>query len=340
MVVLEDGLPKRSDYRRFKIRTIQGQDDFAAMEETVRRRFRAFLAERNRNVAEQGRFSYPPSLVLVDGGAGQLGRAVKVLDELEIDIPAIGLAKRMEEVYLPGQPDPVQIPRDAEALYLLQQVRDEAHRFAITYHRQLRQVDDRLDPRRGSRDRPQEEERPLEAFRVTEETEGGRGGFAGRGGAEERGRRSVRCITQLIESTDGAPRNRSSSRSRGHRHVRRRTFIRSQDPRRPRLHGHRQPPPRLLVPAAQSHDIPERHKHLAVVIDSRGGLPIEELQGAVKELSREGVLTRVVFLDAEDDVIVSRYEENKRPHPLGHSTISESISAERTSSPTSARRQT
>jgi excinuclease ABC subunit C len=138
MVVLEDGLPKRSDYRRFKIRTIQGQDDFAAMEETIRRRFRAFLAERDRNVSEQGRFSYPPSLVLVDGGAGQLGRAVKVLDELEIDIPAIGLAKRMEEVYLPGQPEPVRIPRDAEALYLLQQVRDEAHRFAITYHRQLR----------------------------------------------------------------------------------------------------------------------------------------------------------------------------------------------------------
>ncbi len=138
MVVLEDGLPKRSDYRRFRIRTIQGQDDFAAMEETIRRRFRAFLAERDRKVAEQGRFSYPPSLVLVDGGAGQLGRAVKVLDELELDIPAIGLAKRMEEVYLPGQPEPVRIPRDAEALYLLQQVRDEAHRFAITYHRQLR----------------------------------------------------------------------------------------------------------------------------------------------------------------------------------------------------------
>ena len=148
MVVLEDGLPKRSDYRRFKIRTIQGQDDFAAMEETIRRRFRAFLAEKDQNVAEQGRFSYPPSLVLVDGGAGQLGRAVKVLDELEIDIPAIGLAKRMEEVYLPGQPEPVRIPRDADALYLLQQVRDEAHRFAITYHRQLRSksmVDSILD---------------------------------------------------------------------------------------------------------------------------------------------------------------------------------------------------
>jgi excinuclease ABC subunit C len=148
MVVLEDGIPKRSDYRRFKMRTLRGQDDFAAMEETIRRRFRAYLAERIRPIGEQGRFSYPPSLVLVDGGAGQLGRAVKVLDELELDIPAIGLAKRMEEVYLPGNPEPLRIPRDAEALYLLQQVRDEAHRFAITYHRQLRSksmVDSVLD---------------------------------------------------------------------------------------------------------------------------------------------------------------------------------------------------
>jgi excinuclease ABC subunit C len=138
MVVLEDGIPKRSDYRRFRIRTIEGQDDFAAMEETVRRRFRAYLAERDRTAAELGRFSYPPSLVLVDGGPGQLGRAVRVLDELDLDIPVIGLAKRMEEVYLPGKPEPIRIPRDAEALYLLQQVRDEAHRFAITYHRELR----------------------------------------------------------------------------------------------------------------------------------------------------------------------------------------------------------
>lgn len=88
-------------------------------------------------------------------------------------------------------------------------------------------------------------------------------------------------------------------------------------------------PPRLLVPVAEAHDIPERHKHLAVVIDSRGGLPIDELRGAVEELERHGVLSRVVFLDADDDVIVSRYEENRRPHPLGRSTISESINAER-----------
>jgi UPF0042 nucleotide-binding protein len=85
----------------------------------------------------------------------------------------------------------------------------------------------------------------------------------------------------------------------------------------------------LLVPAAESHNLPERHRHLAVVVDSRGGLPIQELRDAVVELSRTGVMTRVVFLDADDDVIVSRYEENKRPHPLGRSTISESITAER-----------
>jgi excinuclease ABC subunit C len=148
MVVLEDGLPRRSDYRRFRIKTVEGQDDFASMEEALRRRFTAYQREQRRKPTEQARFSYPPSLVLVDGGAGQLGRATKVLTELELEIPVVGLAKRMEEVYLPGQPDPITIPRDEEALYLLQQVRDEAHRFAITYHRNLRSkrmVDSVLD---------------------------------------------------------------------------------------------------------------------------------------------------------------------------------------------------
>jgi excinuclease ABC subunit C len=148
MVVMEDGLPRRSEYRRFKIRTVQGQDDFASMEETLRRRFTAYLSERRRQVGEDAKFSYPPSLIVIDGGAGQLGRAVRVLDHLNLDIPVIGLAKRMEEVYLPDQPEPLRIPRDEEALYLLQQVRDEAHRFAITYHRGLRSkrmVDSVLD---------------------------------------------------------------------------------------------------------------------------------------------------------------------------------------------------
>lgn len=148
MVVLEDGMPRTSEYRRFKMRTVQGQDDFASMEETIRRRFKAYLAERDKPLTEQGKFSYPPSLIVIDGGPGQLGRAVKVLDELSLEIPVIGLAKRMEEVYLPGVPEPVRIARDADALYLLQQVRDEAHRFANTYHRQLRSksmVDSLLD---------------------------------------------------------------------------------------------------------------------------------------------------------------------------------------------------
>ncbi len=148
MVVLEDGLPRRNEYRRFKIRTVEGQDDFAAMGETIERRFKAYLAERDREVGERDKFRYPPSLVVIDGGIGQLGRAVDVLKRLDLDIPVIGLAKRMEEVYLPDRSDPIRIPRDAEALYLLQQVRDEAHRFAITYHRQLRSksmVDSILD---------------------------------------------------------------------------------------------------------------------------------------------------------------------------------------------------
>jgi excinuclease ABC subunit C len=148
MVVLEDGLPRRSDYRRFKVRTIQGQDDFASMEEVLRRRFKAYLKERELPVEERGKFSYPPSLLLIDGGVGQLGRAVKVLRELDLDIPVAGLAKRMEEVFLPGRSEPVRIPRDEPALHLLQRVRDEAHRFAIEYHRKLRgkrMVDSILD---------------------------------------------------------------------------------------------------------------------------------------------------------------------------------------------------
>jgi excinuclease ABC subunit C len=141
MVVLEDGLPKKSEYRRFKIREVPGNDDFAAMEEVLRRRLTAYLVDREKPVAERtGKFSYPPQLLLVDGGKGQLSVAVKVLQELGLDeeIPTASLAKRFEEVYLPGQSDPVRIPRQSEALYLLQRIRDEAHRFAITYHRELR----------------------------------------------------------------------------------------------------------------------------------------------------------------------------------------------------------
>ena len=148
MVVFEDGLPKKSDYRRFKIKGLRGQDDFAAMEEVLRRRFAAYAADRDLPVEERGKFAYPPSLVIIDGGAGQLSRAVKVLDEFQLDIPVAGLAKRLEEVYQPDRERPLLIPRGEDALYLLQNVRDEAHRFAVTYHRKLRSkrmVDSVLD---------------------------------------------------------------------------------------------------------------------------------------------------------------------------------------------------
>jgi excinuclease ABC subunit C len=141
MVVMEDGLPKPSEYKRFKVRDVAGNDDYGAMEEVLTRRLTAYLTEKELPVAERKRhFSYPPQLLLVDGGKGQLNVAVRVLQELNLEeeIPVAALAKQFEEVYRPGLADPVRVPRGSEALYLLQRVRDEAHRFAITYHRQLR----------------------------------------------------------------------------------------------------------------------------------------------------------------------------------------------------------
>jgi excinuclease ABC subunit C len=139
MVVFEDGLPKRSDYRRFEIRGVPGQDDFASMEETLRRRFTRYLKERDQPPDRRRRFAYPPSLVVVDGGRGQLNVALRVLDQMGLTIPTVGLAKRLEEVYMPGQPETLVVPRGSEALFLLQHVRDEAHRFALDYHRRKRQ---------------------------------------------------------------------------------------------------------------------------------------------------------------------------------------------------------
>jgi excinuclease ABC subunit C len=204
MVVMEDGLPKRSDYRRFKVSAVQGNDDYGAMYEVLTRRLRRLApahapaagaaspaggreepdgelpAEgelrdgdlrdgeepdgeepdgeepedevldddpgdaageepvgRRRSVS---RFAYPPQLLLLDGGRGQLNVGVRVLEELGLtgSIELAALAKQFEEVYVPGRDEPVRLPRDSQAIYLLQQIRDEAHRFAITYHRELR----------------------------------------------------------------------------------------------------------------------------------------------------------------------------------------------------------
>jgi excinuclease ABC subunit C len=142
MVVFEDGLPRKSEYRRFEVRTVDGQDDAASLREVISRRLARLAAEQpgpGDPDAPKGKFAYPPNLIVVDGGRPQLAAALDAVEAAgRPDLAVISLAKRMEEVYLPGSPDPVVIPRTSEALYLLQRVRDEAHRFAITYHRTLR----------------------------------------------------------------------------------------------------------------------------------------------------------------------------------------------------------
>jgi excinuclease ABC subunit C len=162
LVVFEDGLARKSEYRRFVIRGVEGQNDVASMHEVITRRFRRLLDERVETgdfvespdetpADDQGpllidpdtgrpkKFAYVPGLVVVDGGPPQVAAAQRALDELGIDdVPVCGLAKRLEEVWLPSQEDPVILPRTSEGLYLLQRVRDEAHRFAITHHRSRR----------------------------------------------------------------------------------------------------------------------------------------------------------------------------------------------------------
>jgi excinuclease ABC subunit C len=146
MVVFEDGQPKKSDYRRFSIDDDAGFDDTRAMHHVITRRFKRYLDEKDIDVAEatahggsRPKFAYPPQLVVVDGGKPQVNAAAKALRELGItDIALCGLAKRLEEVWLPNNSEPIIFPRHSEALYLLQKVRDEAHRFAINFHRSKR----------------------------------------------------------------------------------------------------------------------------------------------------------------------------------------------------------
>ena len=137
MVVFEDGKPRTGEYRRFRIRTVEGPNDYASHQEVLRRRFRATKAG-DEGSEEERRWAMP-DLVIVDGGKGQVSAAKAVLDELGLhDLPLAGLAKEREELFLPGRPDPILLPSTSTALYLVQRLRDEAHRFAITYHRTLR----------------------------------------------------------------------------------------------------------------------------------------------------------------------------------------------------------
>jgi excinuclease ABC subunit C len=157
MVVFVKGVPRKSDYRRFRIRTVEGADDYAMMQEVLRRRFKRanqrisesanqrISESTNRQIGEEKAkgddvWAILPDLIIVDGGKGQLNAALEILEEygLKGEVPAMGLAKEREEIFLPGRSEPLVLPRDSQGLYLLQRIRDEAHRFAIGYHRQLR----------------------------------------------------------------------------------------------------------------------------------------------------------------------------------------------------------
>ncbi|MEM3525901.1 MAG: excinuclease ABC subunit UvrC [Candidatus Jordarchaeaceae archaeon] len=129
LIVFEEGRPKKEDYRRFKIETVNGPDDTAMMGEIIHRRYRGLL--------ERG--EKPPNLILVDGGKGQLNAALNSLKGLGLNFPIVGLAKKFEEIYIPGDSKPIRLPPDSKALFLLQRVRDEAHRFALSYHKKLRE---------------------------------------------------------------------------------------------------------------------------------------------------------------------------------------------------------
>jgi excinuclease ABC subunit C len=146
MVVFVKGVPRKSDYRRFKMRAVKGQDDYASIQETLRRRFKRMqdagyqLEENPGKKDEYNAWSLLPDLVIVDGGKGQLNAALEVLDEFDLRdaVPIVGLAKREEELFTPDQPEPVILPRDSQGLFFVQRIRDEAHRFAVEYHRKLR----------------------------------------------------------------------------------------------------------------------------------------------------------------------------------------------------------
>jgi excinuclease ABC subunit C len=135
MVVFEDARPAKKEYRRFAIKTVTGANDFAMMHEVIKRRFRR-AAEADEE--EQGKWTTLPDLVIIDGGKGQLNAALEALAEVNMSVPICGLAKENEEIFLPDTALPVFLPRDSQALFLVQRVRDEAHRFAVTFHRTKR----------------------------------------------------------------------------------------------------------------------------------------------------------------------------------------------------------
>ena len=354
LVVFEDGLPRKSDYRHFGIREAAGQgrsDDVASIAEVTRRRFLRHLSDQNDpNVlspeGKSRRFAYPPNLYVVDGGAPQVNAASAVLDELGItDVAVIGLAKRLEEVWVPSEPDPIIMPRNSEGLYLLQRVRDEAHRFAITYHRSKRSkrmTASALDsvPGLGEHRRKALVTHFGSIARLKEATVDQITAIPGIGVATAtavldalRPKRLTSHLEAPSELTESHPGDAApdidvvlvtglSGAGRG-------TAAKVLEDLGWYVADNL--PPQLITRmvdfglAAGS-----RITQLAVVMDVRSRGFTGDLDEVRNELATRNITPRVVFMEASDDMLVRRYEQNRRSHPLqGEQTLAEGIAAER-----------
>ena len=332
MVVFEDGLAKRSDYRRFKVKSVRGNDDYAAMEEVLTRRLTALKAAPEASAdGRPRRFAYRPNLLVVDGGKGQLGVAERVVRELglEGEVELASLAKQFEEVYRPGSPDPVRLRRGSDALYLLQRVRDEAHRFAITFHRERRAkrmtrsiLDDipGLGPARKAR--LVKELGGVNAVRAASlEQLQALSWLPGRGRSRRvRGRaQGWRPMSEFVVVTGMSGAGRSTAAAAledvG-------WFVIDNLPAG------------LIMKMVEMVDRPGSGIERVALVIGRGGSDtgpeyFDDLPDVLDELRGDRKRVRVVFLDAPDDVLVRRYEGTRRRHPLPARGVEESIADER-----------
>ena len=360
LVVFEDGLPRKSDYRHFAVREAAGDgrsDDVASIAEVTRRRFVRHLQDQEdpKVLSPEGksrRFAYPPNLYVVDGGAPQVNAASAVLEELGVtDVAVIGLAKRLEEVWVPSEPDPIILPRNSEGLYLLQRVRDEAHRFAINYHRSKRSkrmtasaldsVPGLGEHRRkalvthfGSlarlREATVEEITSVPGIGVSTATavlDALRGGGAGsdvqsRTRSLNGHRDDGRGLTGRIRRADEAENHGGANGSgidvvlvTGLSGAGRGTAAKVLEDLGWYVADNL--PPQLITRMVDfGLDAGSRITQLAVVMDVRSRGFTGDLDWVRNELATRNITPRVLFMEASDDMLVRRYEQNRRSHPL------------------------
>ena len=349
MVVFEGGAPKKSDYRRFKVRGDLreegsiGPDDFASMEEVLTRRLNRYLEQNDLSPHDGKRdasFSSLPSLIMIDGGKGQLAAGMRALQPFaDLGVTIVSLAKREEEVFVPGRADPIELPRDSEGNQLLQRVRDEAHRFAIEHHRGRRDramTGSVLDELKGVG--PARKRALLQHF-----------GSPERLPAPPPARNSSRCPACLANSV-GRSTSSSTELASADRHpaggeerVREMTLV--------IITGHSGAgkseaiaafedggyfcvdnlPPRMIAGLGELF-IHEGAgvESAAIVSDVRGGEYFDDLLAVLDDLERDGPEPHLLFLEADEETLLDRYKETRRRHPLApEGRIVDGIRAER-----------